>query len=132
MKSFAHLAWTIPAAALLALPVACGGGGGGGGDTPNAASADQVGQAVLVATSAIDAATSATETATATIGTASVAPASVSASAMNMGGMFGSGDFTGMMSGMGSLEVGRRAHAGNPFPTAIDSSSSALRMARSA
>ena len=105
MKSFAHLAWTIPAAALLALPVACGGGGGGGGDTPTAASADQVGQAVLVATSAIDAATSATETATATIGTASVAPASVSASAMNMGGMFGSGDFTGMMSGMGSLDL---------------------------
>ena len=39
------------------------------------------------------------------VGTASVAPASVNASAMNMGGMMGSGSFTGVGPGMGSLDV---------------------------
>jgi hypothetical protein len=106
MKSFARLGWTIPAAALLALPLACGGGGGGGdSETTVAASSTQVGQAVLVAGAAIEAATLANDTASGVVGTASVAPASVNASAMDMGGMFGAGDFSGIGPGMGSFDL---------------------------
>jgi hypothetical protein len=101
MKSFARLGWTIPAAALLALPLACGGGGGGDGETTVAASSTQVGQAVLVAASAIDAADAAIDT-----GGSAVASSSVHSSAMGGGMLSGSASFAGMGMGPGHLDVG--------------------------
>lgn len=107
MKSFAHLGWTIPAAALLALPLACGGGGGGGGETTVAASSTQVGQAVLVAAAAIGATGTARDTGTGAVTGSSLSDSSVAAAAMGMGGVTPSahGHFSGMESGMGSLDL---------------------------
>jgi len=105
MKRILHitprLLATLP---LLGLAMACG-GGGGGGDTTVAASSTQVGQAVLVASAAIDGATAATDTAAGVVGTSSVASASVGAAAMDMGGVMGAGHFTGMGPGKGSLDL---------------------------
>lgn len=95
---------TLPATALLALPLACG-GGGGGGDTTTAASTTQVGQAVLVATATIDAAGAASDTGAGAVTASSVAP--VQATAMGMGGVTPSAHshFAGMSGGSGQLNL---------------------------
>jgi len=105
MKSFAHLGWTVPAAALLSL--ACGGGGGGGGDTTVAASSTQVAQAVLVAAAAIDAAGTAIDTGTGAVTGSSLPASSVAAAAMGMGGVMPSAHqhFAGMGGGAGQLDL---------------------------
>jgi len=108
MKLFARVGWTIPATALLALPLACGGGGGGGdGETTVAASSTQVGQAVLVAAAAIDAAGAAVETGTGAVTGSSLSSPSVEAAAMGMGGVMPSAHehFSGMGSGPGNLDL---------------------------
>ncbi len=87
----------LPAAALLALPLACGGGGGGGGATTAAASSAQVAQAVLVATASINGVSAASDTSTGGVTTSSVAATSVRAAAM--------GD--GMMGSSGTMDMGR-------------------------
>jgi hypothetical protein len=92
------------------MPIACGGGGGGGGgdgETTVAASSTQVGQAVLVAASAIDATGAAIDTGTGAVSGSSVATSSVEAAAMGTGGVMPSAHehFAGMGSGMGSLNL---------------------------
>ena len=105
MKAFAHLGWTILAAALLALPLACGGGGGGDGDTTVAASSTQVAQALLVTAAAIDATGTAIDTGTGAVTGSSLPASGVAAAAMGMGGVTPSmhGHFAGMDSGSGDL-----------------------------
>jgi hypothetical protein len=107
MKAFAHLVWTILAAALLALPLACGGGGGGDGDTTVAASSTQVGQAVLVAAAAIDATGTAIDTGTGAVTGSSLPASGVAAAAMGMGGVTPSmhGHFADMGGGSGDLDL---------------------------
>jgi len=107
MKAFAHLGWTILAAALLALPLACGGGGGGDGDTTVAASSTQVAQALLVTAAAIDATGTAIDTGTGAVTGSSLPASGVAAAAMGMGGVTPSmhGHFGGMDSGRGELDL---------------------------
>lgn len=110
MKSYEQLGWAIPVAALLSLPLACGGGGGGGGgdgETTVAASSTQVGQAVLVAMSAIDATGTAIETGTGAVSGSSLSSSSVEAAAMGMRDVMPSAHehFRGMGSGPGQLDL---------------------------
>ncbi len=80
---------TLPAAALLALPLACGGGGGGSSTTTTTASAEQVGQAVLVVAASLNGVIAASDTSTGGVTTSSVTPSSIRTAAMG-GGMMGS------------------------------------------